>query len=241
MTELAKWEAEARKHDLHYGAYTAAVEVHGTLPPPKTERRYPAMQLPPPSRVCRLCGMEYEIWTTKSGRYSQGTLCQTCLESVRKECGNNMMSREITPTFVCEECGKTVERAYDELGRPKQQKICTACQVAHKRNTHPTKKCESCGKIFELKVSAGGNISVDRYCHSCQKSIIIKNRVALGNDKTRYVCNVCGGVFDKPIGSNGKPTARRLCDACGGGRIHKKKNTTVMPYTEGYSTHTRGR
>lgn len=74
-TDIASWNAEARKHHLSYGQYERAVE-HGELPPPKAHRKPDAKKI---IRRCIGCGKEFEVERRASDGYiSQAKYCLCC-------------------------------------------------------------------------------------------------------------------------------------------------------------------
>lgn len=74
-TDIASWNAEARKHHLSYGQYERAVE-HSELPPPKAKRTAKPQKI---MRTCVKCGGEFEVHKRISDGYvSQAQYCPDC-------------------------------------------------------------------------------------------------------------------------------------------------------------------
>ena len=239
MTELARWEAEARRNDMHYGDYVAAVK-NGLLPPPPSGK-HSATKMPVRERFCRECGCPFEVRWTEAGRYSQATLCTACQLTVRRNNAKSFMQTSLEDTFVCEECGKKVKRGFTVVGKRKHQKLCPECHSRNRKSltekAHPTGTCEKCGKHFPLKITPSGSVSSAKFCPECREKVLHSKHISDGDDKY-FICADCGGRFERPTDSKGRKTSRRYCDACGGGKKHREKS---QPFTSGYTTHTRGR
>lgn len=87
--ELDIWAAEAKKHNMHYGDYVAAVERHGILPPPPKEKPKPPPKSDAKMRSCIMCGEEFEIEKRLNGTYSMAKLCEKCREKRRHQHGKD--------------------------------------------------------------------------------------------------------------------------------------------------------
>lgn len=73
--EVDIWAVAARQYDKSYGQYVAAVERHGTLPPPeRAVIRLPAKM----TRKCARCGIEFPIEATPCRVVSKRKLCDDC-------------------------------------------------------------------------------------------------------------------------------------------------------------------
>ncbi len=73
--ELDIWAVAARKYDMTYGQYVAAVERHGTLPPPQ---KIEEPESEPEIRTCVECGREIELYLSGSGRMTKSKYCEAC-------------------------------------------------------------------------------------------------------------------------------------------------------------------
>ena len=76
-TDIASWNAEARKYHLSYGQYERAVE-HGELPPPKAKRNSADE---PRKRICASCGDAFVLkkyFYRGKIHYSEAKYCDTC-------------------------------------------------------------------------------------------------------------------------------------------------------------------
>ena len=73
--ELDIYAVAARQYDMTFGQYVAAVERHGTLPPPeRAVIRLPAKM----TRKCARCGIEFPIEVTPCRVVSKRKLCDDC-------------------------------------------------------------------------------------------------------------------------------------------------------------------
>ena len=234
MTELGLWNGEAKRRGMHYGDYVAAVK-NGLLPPPK--REYVTFQPPTKKRVCRECGMKFEVRLHKDGTYGQTTLCPACRDVSRRndaDCKYNLLTEYVD----CEICGKKYKRSIDADGRLKHKKICKTCQSKMRDNKYGT--CGMCGELFPLHVTPSGSVSPAKFCPECRKKAAHTKHISDGADDTHYICANCGKRCERPTDSKGRKTSRRYCDDCGGGEKKKRKKLSA-PFTDGYTTHTRGR
>lgn len=188
------------------------------------------------TRVCKVCGKEFEVERVPSGKYSRRMFCS-------KEC--ELKSSEQTRIkHICPVCNK--EFVYERLsnGEYNKRKYCSLdCRNKATHLQCGFSVCKKCGKIFERERTVTGAYTERLYCNECIESfkydtcaICDKKYLRTTEYTGKYcencrkkqeykyyhrTCPQCGKDFEPYRLLSGKLSGQIICENCAKLNYHR--------------------
>jgi hypothetical protein len=188
------------------------------------------------TRLCKICGKEFEVERVPSGKYSRRMFCS-------KEC-EMKASEQTRIKHICPICNK--EFVYERLpnGEYNKRKYCSSeCRDKATHLQCGFSVCKKCGKTFERTRTTTGAYTERLYCDECIESFKYDTCAICGEKylkTTEYTgkycekcrkdqeyecyhktCLQCGKDFKLHRLPSGKLSGQVLCDSCAKLNYHK--------------------